>query len=134
MNALVADAKARVESNERLLHSTWHLLKVSWRRLYYPDLKIAGASGETDVQSAVRPIVRALLASGVLLPVKGRVTWAGYGSGKSCGVCGKPVNGSEVEYELDDGRSKMLGCHFACFVVWQEESRSLSRDGNTARQ
>jgi hypothetical protein len=44
-------------------------------------------------------------------------------------VCGQPVGRSEVEYEVDDGRP---GCHFACFVVWHEESRAYTEDDHHA--
>jgi hypothetical protein len=125
----VAVARACIESNERLLLATRHRLAVSRRCLYYPGLKIAGASGEADAQSSVRAIVRTLLASGALWPIRGKVTWAGYGSGQACCVCGKPVNGSQVEYEVDDGSRKLPGCHFACFVAWHEESETFNGDG-----
>ena len=90
----------------------------------YPGLTIAGGSDEADASSSVRRTVRILLASGALRPLRGRVTWGGYGSGHACSVCGQPVGRSEVEYEVDDGRP---GCHFACFVVWHEESRAYTK-------
>ncbi len=126
MMEVVASTRARIETNERLLLATRHLLTVSRRLLYFPRLNIAGASGEVDGQSAVRRIVRMLLASGALWPVHGSVTWAGYGSGSACCVCAKPIKRSEVEYAVDDGGRQLPACHFVCFVVWYEESRTFN--------
>jgi hypothetical protein len=132
MIASVATARARVEQNERLLLSTRHRLRVSRRLLYCPGLTIRGGSGEADGQSSLRRTVRTLLASGALSPIRGSVHWAGYGSGHACCVCAKPIGSSDVEYEVHDGRPKMPGCHFRCFVVWHEESRSFSEHGASA--
>ena len=132
MIASLATVRACIEQNDRLLLSTRHRLRISRRLLYYPDLTIHGGSGEADAQSSVRRTVRTLLASGTLWPIRGSVHWAGYGSGHACCVCGKPIGSSDVEYEVDDGRPKMPGCHFRCFVVWHEESRTFSRYGGSA--
>ena len=137
---IIASTWARIEANERLLRTTWHRLNLSRRTLYYPGLKIRGGSGETeerpasaDAQSSVRSIVRASLLSGHLWPIRGPVQWTGYGSGKACCVCGKSVRHSEVEYEADDGLRRLPGCHFACFVVWYEESRTFNgTDGHAS--
>ena len=132
MRAPLANATACIEGNERLLLATWHRLKISRRCLYYPTLSIRGGSGDADVQSSIRRVVRERLASGVLWPIRGTVTWAGYGSGHACCVCGKPINGSQVEYEVENGLRKLPGCHFACFVIWHEESRTFNGDGGPA--
>lgn len=132
---MLVTSRTCIEGNERLLLVSRHLLKVSRRILDHPHLKIRGGSGETedlpwadspaDAQSSVRKIVRASLLTGALWPIRGAVQWAGYGSGKACCVCGKPVKRSEIEYECDDGGRRLPGCHFACFVVWYEESRTF---------
>lgn len=133
MADLVREVRDRIAANERLLLATRHRLTVSRRLLYYPTLSIAGGAGEADAQTSVRRTVRILLASGALSPLRGRVMWAGHGSGHACYVCGAPVGRAEVEYEVDDGRPKMMGCHFACFVVWHEESRAFTEDDTRAR-
>jgi hypothetical protein len=132
MSTPVAAARACIESNEWLLLATRHRLVISRRLLYYPGLQLAGGSDRPDGQAFVRRLVRLRLASGALSPLRGRVMWAGYGSGQTCCVCGQPVGRSQVEYEIDDGRSKMMGCHFACFFVWHEESRALTEDDTRA--
>jgi len=38
-------------------------------------------------------------------------------------VCGKAVKSSEVQYEVEDEGRRSIGCHFPCFIAWQEESR-----------
>ncbi len=125
-------ARACIESNERLLLATRHRFTVSRRLLYYPGVKIAGGSGDADALSALRATVRGLLVSGALWPIQGGVQWAGYGSGKACSVCGKPIGCSQIEYEVDDGGLKHPVCHFACFVVWHDESKTFAGYGKSA--
>ncbi len=85
---------------------------------------------DRDRYVSLAQVVRTKLTAGSLAPLRSKVAWAGNGSGKACGVCGKPVSGSEVEYEVEQGGRRATGCHFACFVVWKEESRSF--DGAAA--
>lgn len=70
-------------------------------------------------------VVRAMLTTGELVPLRVRAAWAGMGSGKACCVCEKPVKDTELEYEAEPIRQRLAGCHFGCFMVWQEESRKL---------
>ena len=47
---------------------------------------------------------------------------AGYGSGTKCVVCGKPITGSQVEYEVEDPvDAALLGFHLDCHELWQRE-------------
>jgi hypothetical protein len=55
--------------------------------------------------------------------------WAGRGAGKRCAVCGVPVTGDEVEYELeyardgDDPAPDMYHIHVRCLPAWASERR-----------
>ena len=111
----------RIESNRRLLRESDYLIAAS-RRLLNPAFTLSGAAMAPE--PLIREIVRALLQSGDLPPLTGTVAWAGKGTGKMCCVCGEPVNGSEVEYEPEDGKRLTPGCHLPCFLVWQDESRA----------
>jgi hypothetical protein len=89
----------------------------------------SGVPGEAD--PGLNEIARALLAGGNLAPIRGDVTWAGHGSGGTCCVCGKAVKSSEVQYEVEDEGRRSIGCHFPCFIAWQEESRRNRAVGRT---
>lgn len=41
----------------------------------------------------------------------------------------EPVSRSEVEYQVDQGGERLAGCHFACFMAWQKESRAFNGSG-----
>jgi len=84
-----------------------------------------------EAAPGLNEIARALLACGNLAPIRGDVTWAGHGSGGTCCVCGKAVKSSEVQYEVEDEERRSIGCHFPCFIAWQEESRRNRAVGRT---
>jgi len=48
---------------------------------------------------------------------------AGYGTGAEvCQLCGLGISPEQTIYEVNDPRtSKLLGFHFACYVLWQRE-------------
>ena len=125
MTTLLVATRQHVEANNRRLAETRHLIRLSRRILNHPMLNISGASDAND-HLALDGVVRALLTAGTLKPLRSEVAWAGNGSGKACCVCGKPVEGSDIEYEADDGGARVAGCHLACFVVWQQVSRTFS--------
>ena len=110
-----------IVANEARLVATRYRLAAS-RRLLNPFFGVSGGG-----YSRLNEMARELLDCGDLLPIGGNVTWAGHGSGKTCCVCRKPVQGSEVEYEVELGQQRRLeGCHFECFIAWQEESRKVT--------
>lgn len=88
-----------------------------------------GVSGGAD--PSLNEIARALLGCGNLPPIRGDVAWAGHGSGGTCCVCGEAVKSSEVQYEVEDEERRSIGCHFPCFIAWQEESRRNRAMGRT---
>jgi hypothetical protein len=116
MDALT-ESRALIVANRAMLAVTRHRIAASRRSLN----PFFGVSGGADAR--LNEIARALLGCGSLAPIRGNVTWAGHGSGGTCCVCGEAVTGSEIEYEIEDGERRSLGCHFLCFIAWQEESR-----------
>ena len=113
----LTESRARVAANRTMLVATRHRIAANRRSLN----PFFGLSGGVDLDP--NEIARALLGCGELAPIPSNVAWAGHGSGGTCCVCGKPVQGSEVEYEVEDGERRSVGCHLPCFVAWQEESR-----------
>lgn len=71
-----------------------------------------------------------------MLPREQQVsTWGGPGSGASCAVCGSPVSGDGLGFELEfqdaQGRFELRYVHIPCFAAWDRECRSfLQADGN----
>ena len=110
-------SRALLVSNQTILSATRHRIAASRRQLN----RAFALSGAGD--SELNEIARALLMRGDLDPIRGTVAWAGRGSGKICCVCGKPVNGSDVEYEIEQSGRRTPGCHLPCFLAWQDESR-----------
>ena len=56
-------------------------------------------------------------------------TWGGPGIGKPCTICGEPINGDQLEFEIQfahDGATPRLDSfhvHVRCFVAWKFERR-----------
>ncbi|HEY6824616.1 MAG TPA: hypothetical protein VI195_09255 [Steroidobacteraceae bacterium] len=48
---------------------------------------------------------------------------AGYGTGAEvCQLCDLGISAEQTMYEVSDPRtSRLLGFHFACYVLWQRE-------------
>lgn len=119
----LARSRARVQVSRRLLSDTRYRIAASRRRLN-PAFAVAGSSDD----DRLRAIVRARLDSGELFPVNGH-SWAGYGSGKPCAVCGSSIGGAEIEYEVE-GPTGVALAHLICFMAWQRESE-VQRNGST---
>jgi hypothetical protein len=113
----MAESKACVESNRRLLAASRLRIAASRRRLN-PWFALAGSS-ESD---ALRVVIRARLASGALFPVDGRA-WGSRGIGKACVVCDEPITGEQVAYEVSRAHDGLCaGAHLRCYTLWMEES------------
>jgi hypothetical protein len=50
-------------------------------------------------------------------------TWAGQGTGRPCHQCGRPIQPSEIEYEVELDSGKILRFHFACQQAWEDAGR-----------
>ena len=61
-----------------------------------------------------------------LLPYEDPVrTWAGYGTGAACNVCGLAVNVHDIEYEVElltEGSVRTLRFHLKCYRIWESQS------------
>jgi hypothetical protein len=60
------------------------------------------------------------------LPYKEPVrTWAGYGTGALCNVCGLAVKAHDIEYEVElltQGSVRTLRFHLKCYRIWETQS------------
>lgn len=118
--AVFARSNVCVASNRVLLARTRYLIARSRRELN-PGFGISGGSAPP-----LRETVRALLGSGILLPICGEVL-AAAGTGRRCVVCHEPITLSEVECEVDGYAADGTRVHLTCFLIWQEESERAPR-------
>jgi hypothetical protein len=78
-------------------------------------------------KNELRQRVQRWLTSGALFPAP-QTSWAGYGSGRVCGVCSSIVHRDEVEYEVAGGVNGKVFAHRLCYVIWREESEAGTTD------
>jgi DNA repair exonuclease SbcCD ATPase subunit len=66
-----------------------------------------------------------------LLPAEiPKAIWAGLGTGEPCSLCDRPVDPTEVEYEINaqGGIQSTLRFHLRCHALWQLEVARLSEN------
>jgi hypothetical protein len=72
--------------------------------------------------TALRLRVRQLIETGELPVMVPEQIEAGYGSGRACVACDRPITRTQVEYEIEDCRDgHPLTFHFGCHVLWRLE-------------
>lgn len=123
--ATLAHSKAYIKETRRLLSETRYRIAASRRHL---NRAFALTGGSDDER--MRAIVRARLRTGVLWPVSGQLS-AGYGRGKACVVCGSPIAGTDMEFEVD-GPNAPAVTHLVCFRIWERESETLRKEPRRA--
>jgi hypothetical protein len=80
--------------------------------------------------------IREAFVTGELWPLSSQKVWAGVGNGKDrCSVCLERITHG-VSYELDSPAGAEVVVHYACYLLWRQESAVLaeldervSRDG-----
>ena len=94
----------------------------------------------TQLESQLRVIARARIASAELPCLEPPIRmWGGYGSGKVCVVCDKPIYPTEVEFEVEEtieGARKLMLFHSVCQSIWQLEcarAAHLQKAANPSR-
>jgi hypothetical protein len=81
--------------------------------------------------TALQLRVRQLIENGELPVMVPEQIEAGYGSGRACVACDRPITNIQVEYEIGDYRdSHPLIFHFGCHVMWRLECSRVN--GNHA--
>lgn len=82
-------------------------------------------STESQLQDeALRSHVRERIEDGRLPVMLPKAIFAGYGSGKPCLACDRPITHTQIEYEVDhdeNGSLHRLRMHLGCYVIWQIE-------------
>ena len=126
---LVESSRRLISRNRSIVTSTRDLIACS-RRSLNPWWGLSGGSDERDTQQ-FRALVRQRLERGNLVPAP-RTVWAGKGTGQRCVVCGRDVQASEIEGEINvraDGLEVTLWTHLSCLAIWREESEALRSGG-----
>jgi len=82
---------------------------------------------ESDDPRAVRQRVRAALAAG-LLPLARLTSTVRRGTGRPCLVCGRGIEATEVEQEVqldDQQRTRAVFVHEPCYRLWRVETTAI---------
>jgi len=87
-------------------------------------VKLDSRSQAEDVVPKLSDIVREKFDTGVLPFERPLKLWVGFGNGKLCTVCERPILPVQAEYELryDDGRTGTR-FHLGCYDLWETELR-----------
>jgi hypothetical protein len=82
----------------------------------------------------LRARIHHLIEQGSLPVMRPERIAAGYGLGKKCDGCGRPITRDQIEYEIDDRRYGVpLELHLECYVLWQLDCAERASDkGATA--
>ena len=75
--------------------------------------------------------MRQLLAEGELPKEPATRIIAGFGDGAVCFVCERPVQSSDVAYQLSFGAgagARSVVMHYSCFILWDRERAAPTGD------
>ena len=77
----------------------------------------------TKLEQELRPVARERIAKGQLPRHAPSKIWGGYGSGKLCSLCDRPIEAHEIEYEIEyaEGSAIAYRFHRVCESIWQLE-------------
>ena len=119
---VIGHSKACVGETRKLLSATRYRIAASRRRLN-PAFALAGGSINGDMHGRV---LERLLNGQIGLLLEGEC-WAGIARGdRTCSVCDGAIDKEDIEYEIPRGRSDSDYAHFACYLIWRQESRRLA--------
>ena len=75
------------------------------------ERKVIGAASRVQAMSETEPV--------------NHRTFAGYGDGRRCAICGDFVDRSQVQYDVElqrPGRGRTLPMHLACYNRWRRST------------
>jgi hypothetical protein len=77
----------------------------------------------TNLEEALRPLARELIAKGRLPRGALSRMWGGNGTGQLCSLCNKAIERFQIEYKVKhtDALVQTLRFHTACLSAWQLE-------------
>ena len=86
----------------------------------------------TKLEEALRPIARERIAKGQLPGGALSRMWGGYGTGKLCSLCDKPIQSDDIEFQVKpiEAAVRTLRFHRICHYAWQLE---CDRDSSANR-
>ncbi len=83
------------------------------------------------MDDALRRRARDMIAAGRLPRTAATRSWAGFGTGVPCALCGERIDASQTEIEMDyiEGtRRTTLVYHRKCSAAWDEARRARLSD------
>jgi len=90
--------------------------------------------GTTDLllrrlEKELRPTARARIAKGQMPSEAPTRFWGGFGTGRPCALCDKPIQSDEIEYEVKPTGAAVqtLWFHRVCHYAWQLECARVKR-------
>ena len=90
--------------------------------------------GTTDLllrrlEKELRPIARERIAKGQMPREAPIPFWDGFGTGRACALCDKPIQSDEIEYEVKpiEAAVQPLRFHRVCHYAWQLECARVKR-------
>jgi len=78
-------------------------------------------------EPSISELVTAGLANGALWILEDGPLWAWPGTLEPCVVCGRPIDSSEIQYEVVGPRGA-LPAHVNCYQEWRAQSDAMRRD------
>jgi hypothetical protein len=79
----------------------------------------------TSEHDEIRGRIRQMLETGQLPCDEPGKVWAGPGNGAHCVACGKSIEPTEIEFEVDLPSGRTLRLHRRCRAIWDEECESV---------
>lgn len=82
-----------------------------------------------SLERELRPIARQRIAKGQLRREVSARPWGGYGTGRPCSLCDKPIQPDEIEYEIEsiEVAAPTLRFHRVCHYAWRLECDRVKR-------
>ena len=75
-------------------------------------------------ESELTQIARKRIKNDELPCVTPNKVWGGRGEGRTCALCGEPIEEFEIEYEVEErlqGKLQIFRFHMLCQSIWQLE-------------
>ena len=81
------------------------------------------------LEKDLRPIARERIAKGQMPREAPTRFWGGFGTGRPCALCDKPIQSDEIDYEVKpiEAAVQTLRFHRVCHYAWQLECARVKR-------
>ena len=88
-------------------------------------------------EDTLRRLAREAIGAARVPAGRPKGTWGGNGTGTVCDICGLPIPGHEIEFEVEFSqeadRTHSYHLHSQCFAAWEFERHAFEADEQQAR-